>query len=150
MILAQSSSLFWSNTYIRNFKPRIKLFLEYLCDFCNTVSLNERGPKMFPPFSHLLEEKIASFLTHLKSWWNLVLVFGKEHANWYNIRRVMIGRSRTIKSIIFLVNFSKLDFSTSSYHNSTNIGSIGMFFTKNYHWLLFSFSNIPRKMQFFY
>ena len=27
--------------------------------------------------------------------------------------------------------FSKLDFSTSSYHNSTNIGSIGMFFTKN-------------------
>ena len=92
MIIAQSLSLFWYNTYVR-----IELFLEYLCDFCNTVSLNERGPKMFPPFSHLLEEKIASFLTHLKSWWNLVLVFGKEHANSSNITGVMIGWSWKIK-----------------------------------------------------
>ena len=29
-----------------------------------------------------------------------------------------------------IIDFSKLDCSTSSYHNSTNTGPIGMFFTK--------------------
>ena len=73
--------------------------------FLTTVPSNERQPKMFLPFSHLIEEKIASFLTYLKSWWNLVLVFGKEHAYWSSINGAMIGRSWTIKSIIFLVTF---------------------------------------------
>ena len=40
-------------------------------------------------------------------------IFGKEHVNWFHISGVMMGRSWTIKSIIFLVNFSKLDFLTS-------------------------------------
>ena len=111
--------------------------------------------------------------------WKLVTFFGKEYINWFSISGVMIGRSWTIKSIIFLVNFSKstfwlypvtifhgkqdgiihfclsvyeisifgtlnlhfdkkmdffkLDFSTSSYHKSINIGPIGIFFTKNEH-----------------
>ena len=70
-----------------------------------TVPSNERQPKMFLPFSHLIEEKIASFLTYLKSWWNLVLVFGKKHAIWSNITGDMIGWSWKIKlekSNIFL------------------------------------------------
>ena len=32
------------------------------------------------------------------------------------------------------MDFSKLDFSTSSYHNSTNTGPIDMFFTKKYNY----------------
>ena len=81
--------------------------------------------------------------------WKLVTFFGKEHDNWFRNSGVIIGRSWTIKSIIFLVNFSKLDFSTSSYHNSTNIGPIGMFFQKLT--LLFtSFSNMSRRMQIFH
>ena len=110
----------------------------------HTVLRNERRPKMFLPFSHLIDEKIASFWTYLKSWWNVVLVFGKEHANWSNIRGIMIGWSWKIKfgKIHFFCqnvnlkcqnthfNFSKLEFSTSSFHNSTNTGPIDMFFTK--------------------
>ena len=52
---------------------------------------------MFLLFSHLIDEKVASFLAYLKSWWNVVLVFGKEHANWSNISGVMIGWSWKIK-----------------------------------------------------
>ena len=33
-----------------------------------------------------------------------------------------------------IIDFSKLDFSTSSYHNSTNTGPINMFFTKKYNY----------------
>ena len=62
--------------------------------------------------------------------WKVVTFFGKEHVNWFHISGVMIGRSWTIKSIIFLVNFSKLDFSTSSYRNSIITGPIDMIFTK--------------------
>ena len=50
--------------------------------------------------------------------WKLVTFFGKEYINWFSISGVMIGRSWTIKSIIFLVNFSKLDFLTSFLNNS--------------------------------
>ena len=63
--------------------------------------------------------------------------FGKEHANWSDISGVMIGWSWKIKfekSIIFFgytkFEFSKLDFLTSSYHNSINTGPIDMIFTK--------------------
>ena len=52
---------------------------------------------MFLLFSHLIDEKVASFLASLKSWWNVVLVFGKEHANWSNIGWVMIEWSWKIK-----------------------------------------------------
>ena len=45
---------------------------------------------MFMLFSYLIDEKVASFLAHLKSLWNAVLVFGKEHANWSYISGVMI------------------------------------------------------------
>ena len=56
-----------------------------------TVYLDESWPKMFLLFSHLIDEKIASFLTYLKSWLKVVLVFGKEHADWSNIGGVKIG-----------------------------------------------------------
>ena len=69
--------------------------------------------------------------------WKVVTFFGKEHVNQSSISRVMIGRSWTIKfgKINYLFSytnfeFSKIDFSTSSYHNSTIIGPIDMFFTK--------------------
>ena len=62
--------------------------------------------------------------------WKVVTFFGKEHVNWFHISGVMIGRSWTIESIIFLINFSKLDFLTSSFHNSTKTGPFDMFFTK--------------------
>ena len=52
--------------------------------YCNIVIVDEIGPKMFLLFSHLINEKIASFLTYLKSWRRVVLVFGKEHANQAN------------------------------------------------------------------
>ena len=102
-----------------------------------TVSIKERGTKMFLLFSRLIVEKIASFLTYLKSWWKVVLVFGKEHANWSNISRVMIGWSwkNKFEKINYFFGytkfvFSKLDFLSSSFHNSTNTGPIYMFFTK--------------------
>ena len=63
----------------------------------STVSIKERCPKMFLLFSRLIVEKIASFLTYLKSWWKVVLVFGKEHANWSDINGFMIGWSWKIK-----------------------------------------------------
>ena len=62
--------------------------------------------------------------------WKVVTFFGKEHVNWFHISGVMIGRSWTIKSIIFLVNCSKHDFLTSSFYNSTKTGPFDMFFTK--------------------
>ena len=62
-----------------------------------TVYLDESGPKMFLLFSHLIDGKIAIFLTYLKSWWKVVLDFGKELANWSNISGVMIGWSWKIK-----------------------------------------------------
>ena len=65
-----------------------------------TVPCNERRPKMFLPFSHLINEKVASFLAFSKSWWNVVLLFGKEHANWSNIGWVMIGRNWCNQKII--------------------------------------------------
>ena len=58
---------------------------------------------MFLLFSHLIDEKVASFVAYLKSWWNVVLVFGKEHANWSNISRVMIGLSWEIK--VGIINY---------------------------------------------
>ena len=67
----------------------------------------------------------------------VVLVFGKEHANWSNISRVMIGWSwkNKFEKINYFFGytkfvFSKLDFLSSSFHNSTNTGPIYMFFTK--------------------
>ena len=63
----------------------------------HTVPRVEHGPKMFLLFSPLIDEKISSFLTYLKSWWKVVLVFGKEHANWFKISWVMIGWSWKIK-----------------------------------------------------
>ena len=95
-----------------------------------TVPRVEHGPKMFLLFSPLIDEKISSFLTYLKSWWKVVLVFGKEHANWSNISGVMIGWSWKIKFGKINQNDNGLDFSTSSYHNSTNTRTIDMFFTK--------------------
>ena len=50
---------------------------------------------MFLLFSHLIYEKVASIVAYLKSWWNVVLVFGKEHAHKSNIR------DEVEKSIIF-------------------------------------------------
>ena len=64
-----------------------------------TVSIIERETKMFLLFSHLIGEKIASFLTYLKSWWKVVLVFGKEHADWSNIGGVMKGWRWKIKFV---------------------------------------------------
>ena len=58
-----------------------------------TVYLGKGGPKMFLLFSHLIDEKFASFFAYLKSWLKVVLVFGKEHANLSNINGVMIGQS---------------------------------------------------------
>ena len=73
--------------------------------------------------------------------WKVVIFFGKEHVNWSSISGVMIGLSWEIKfgKINYLFGytnfeFSKLDFSTSSYHNSTNTGPIDMFFTKKYNY----------------
>ena len=40
---------------------------------------------------------IFLFLAYLKSWWNVVLVFGKEHANWSNISGDMTWWSWKIK-----------------------------------------------------
>ena len=56
-----------------------------------TVYLDESGPKMFLLFSHIIDEKFVSFLIYLKRWLKVVLVFGKEHANWSNISGVTIG-----------------------------------------------------------
>ena len=115
----------------------------------NTVNLEKSWPKMFLLFSHLIDEKVASFLTFMKRWWKVVLVFGKEHVNWSNISGVIIGLSWKIKfgKIHYLFGyyviskcqntsfeFSKFDYSTSSYHNSTNIGPIDMFFTKKHNY----------------
>ena len=47
------------------------------------------------------------------------------------------------------LDFFNIDFSTSSYHKSINIGPIGIFFTKKQTLLFSSFSNMSRKMQFF-
>ena len=66
-------------------------------DRIHTVYLDESRPKIFLLFSHLIDEKSVSFLTYLKSWWKVVLVFGKEHANWFKISWVMIGWSWKIK-----------------------------------------------------
>ena len=65
----------------------------FLTPLLSTVYLDESGPKMFLLFSHLIDEKVTSFLAYLKSLWKVVLVFGKEHANWSNISGVMIGWS---------------------------------------------------------
>ena len=62
-----------------------------------TVYLDESGSKMFLLFSHLIDEKFASSLTYLKSWWKVVLDFGKEHVNQSNISGIMIGWSCKIK-----------------------------------------------------
>ena len=62
-----------------------------------TVSIDERRPKMYLLFSHSKNGKFAPFLTYLKSWWKVVLNFGKEHANWSNISEVTIGWSWQIK-----------------------------------------------------
>ena len=46
--------------------------------------------------------------------WKVVTFFGKEHVDWFSISGVTVGRSWTIKSIIFLVtpilNFPNLIF----------------------------------------
>ena len=73
------------------------LLSNYIFTFNATVPRIEHGPKMFLLFSPLIDEKISSFLTYLKSWWKVVLVFGKEHANWFKISWVMIGWSWKIK-----------------------------------------------------
>ena len=69
--------------------------------------------------------------------WKVVTFFGKDHVNWSNINGVMIGRSWKIKFGKFkigvtkkIIDFSKLNCSTSSYHISTNTGPIYMFCTK--------------------
>ena len=56
-----------------------------------TVYLGKGGPKRFVLFSHLIDEKFASFFAYLKSWLKVVLVFGKEHENQSNISGVMKG-----------------------------------------------------------
>ena len=73
--------------------------------------------------------------------WKVVIFFGKEHVNRSSISWIMIGFSWEIKfgKINYLFGntnfeFSKLDFPTSSYHNSTNTGLIDMFFTKKYNY----------------
>ena len=78
-----------------------------------TVPSVEHGPKMFLLFSPLIDEKISSFLTYLKSWWKVVLVFGKEHANWFKISWVMIGWSWKIKlgKIHFFFGYTNFEFS---------------------------------------
>ena len=83
----------------------IRKVLKWVCGFLGklyiwtTVCLDESRPKIFLLFSHLIDEKFASFLTYLKSWWKVVLVFGKEHADWSNIGGVMIGWSWKIKFV---------------------------------------------------
>ena len=77
--------------------------------------------------------------------WKVVIFFGKEHVNWSSIRGVMMGLSWKIKleKINYLFGyyenlkgqntnfeFSKSDFSTSSYHNSNYTEPIDMIFTK--------------------
>ena len=68
----------------------------------------------------------------------VVTFFGKEHVNWSRISGVMIGRSWKIeigKTVTKeIMEFSKLDLPTKSYHNSTNIGPNDMFFTKKYNY----------------
>ena len=68
---------------------------------------------MFLLFSHLIDEKVASFVAYLKSWWNVVLVFGKEHANWSNISRVMIGWSwkNKFEKINYFLGYTNFEFS---------------------------------------
>ena len=63
--------------------------------------------------------------------WKVVTFFGKEHVNWFSISGVTIGRSWTIKSLIFLVNFSKLDFSTSSFNKSLKLDQMTCYLPKN-------------------
>ena len=90
------------------------------------------GQKMFLLFSHLIDGKFPLSLTYLKSWWKVVLDFCKEHANLSNISGVMIGWSWKINQFFVYTNveFSKLDFLTSSYQNSINTGPIYLIFTK--------------------
>ena len=81
--------------------------------------------------------------------WKIVIFFGKELVNWSSISGDMIGLSWEIKfgKINYLfgyyvnlkgqntnLEFSKSDFSTSSYHNSIITGPIDMFFTKKYNY----------------
>ena len=63
--------------------------------------------------------------------WKVVTFFGKEHVDWFSISGVMVGRSWTIKSIIFLVNFSKLDFLTSSSDKSLILDQLTCYLPKN-------------------
>ena len=63
--------------------------------------------------------------------WKLVTFFGKEHVDWFSISGVTVGRSWTIKSIIFLVNFSKLDFLTSSSDKSLILDQLTCYLPKN-------------------
>ena len=85
-------------------KFQTKMFCGYL--WICTVYLDISGLNMFLLFYHLIDEKLTSFLTYLKSWWKVVLEFGKEHANQSNISRIMIGwslKTKFEKSINFLV-----------------------------------------------
>ena len=63
--------------------------------------------------------------------WKVVTFFGKEHVDWFSISGVMVGRSWTIKSFIFLVNFSKLDFLTSSSDKSLILDQLTCYLPKN-------------------
>ena len=63
--------------------------------------------------------------------WKLVTFFGKEHVDWFSISGVTVGRSWTIKSIIFLVNFSKIDFLTSSCDKSIILDQLTCYLPKN-------------------
>ena len=88
--------------------------------------------------------------------WKVVTFFGKDHVNWSSTNWVMIGRRWNIKFGKFkfgvtkkIIDFSKHDFSTSSYHNSTNIGPIGMFFTKNKHYFSPAFQICQERCNFF-
>ena len=47
------------------------------------------------------------------------------------------------------MDFFKLDFSTSSYHKSINIGPIGIFFTKNEHYFSPAFQICQERCNFF-
>ena len=77
-------------------------------------------------------------MTYLKIGWKVDSAsFWYEYANCSNISGFMIGWSWKIKfgKINYFFGytnfeFSKLDFLTSTYHNSTNTGAIDMIFTK--------------------
>ena len=58
--------------------------------FLYTVNLEKSRPKMFLLISHQIDGKVASFLAYMKSICVVVLVFGNEHANWSNIKGIMI------------------------------------------------------------